>query len=155
MPDFVTRFIGFRNGYDSYQPDLDSYLNKEMGRLGRITEEERQGIKSGFIEAMKTAFEIFGNDAFRKRYDLKAQRNPINKALFETWSVNLASLYDHNINILVTNKQKVREKFINLMNTDKDFDKSITSATGDLKAVKKRFSTIAALIKEVVNDNRN
>lgn len=42
-----------------------------------------------------------------------------------------------------------------MMNTDNDFDKSITSATGDLKAVQRRFSKIADLIKEVLNDIPN
>lgn len=153
--DFVTRFIGFYNGYETYQPDLDSYLNREMKRLGRITAEERQRIKADFIKAMKAAVKIFDNDAFRKRYDFNASRNPINKALFETWSVNLANQPDYNIDILIANKKKVKKNFIQLMNTDKDFDKSITSATGDLKAVQRRFSKIADLIKEVLNDIPN
>jgi hypothetical protein len=153
--DFVTRFIGFYNGYETYQPDLDSYLNREMKRLGRVTAEERQRIKADFIKAMKAAVKIFDNDAFRKRYDFNASRNPINKALFETWSVNLANQPDYNIDILIANKKKVKKNFIQLMNTDKDFDKSITSATGDLKAVQRRFSKIADLIKEVLNDIPN
>lgn len=153
--DFVTRFIGFYNGYETYQPDLDSYLNREMKRLGRVTAEERQRIKADFIKAMKAAVKIFDNDAFRKRYDFSASRNPINKALFETWSVNLANQPDYNIDILIANKKKVKKNFIQMMNKDKDFDKSITSATGDLKAVQRRFSKIADLIKEVLNDIPN
>lgn len=56
---------------------------------------------------MKAAVKIFDNDAFRKRYDFNASRNPINKALFETWSVNLANQPDYNIDILIANKKKV------------------------------------------------
>lgn len=153
--DFVTRFIGFYGGYDTYQPDLDSYLNKEMRHLSQLTKTERKNIKDDFIRAMKAAFDIFGNDAFRKRYDSKASRNPINKALFETWSVNLAKLSDQNIAILITGKEQLKNKFVQMMNSDKVFDKSITSATGDIKAVGRRFSKISDLMQEVLNDIKN
>jgi hypothetical protein len=153
--DFVTRFIAFYNGYENYQPDLDSYLNKAMSHLNQLSATERETIKKDFAKAMKAAFEIFGNDAFRKRYNPEDQRKPINKALFETWSVNLAKQSEKGIAFLILDKERLKAKFAEMMNTDRDFDKSVTSATGDLKAVERRFSKIANLIQEVLNDRRN
>ncbi|HAO22386.1 MAG: hypothetical protein BWK80_56245 [Desulfobacteraceae bacterium IS3] len=147
--DFATRFIGFYYGYDEYKSDLDSHLNKAMSNLNLFSVEERNKIKRDFIKAMKASYEIFGNDAFRKRYNLTEKRKPINKALFDTWSVNLAKLSEEDITLLILKKDKLKEMFLNLMNTDKDFEKSITSATGDIRAVERRFSKIANLLKEV------
>lgn len=153
--DFVTRFIAFYNGYENYQPDLDSYLNKAMSHLSQLSATERETVKKDFVKAMKASFKIFGNDAFRKRYDPKDQRKPINKALFETWSVNLARQSAKDIALLHIRKEELKDKFMEMMNTDKEFDKSVTSATGDLKAVERRFSKIANLIQEVLNDRKN
>jgi len=147
--DFIARFIGFYDGYDKYQPDLDSYLNKAMENLNQLSVEERDKIKHDFIKAMNASYEIFGNDAFRKRYALTEKRKPVNKALFDTWAVNLAKLSEEDITQLILKKDKLKEMFLNLMNTDKEFEKSITSATGDIRSVERRFSKIANLLAEV------
>lgn len=152
--DLVTRFIGFYNGYEKYQSDLDTFLNSAMCDLKKINYEERQKIKNNFIKAMDAAYSIFENDAFRKRYNIKSQRNPINKALFDSWSVNLAKLSQNKIEILVLKKQILKEKFISLMN-NVNFEKSVTSSTGDYRAVERRFSMIKNLIDEVLLNDQN
>lgn len=148
--DFVARFIGFYGGYDTYQPDLDSHLNKAMSRLNQLSTDERNKIKHDFIKALKASYEIFGNDAFRKRYSPAEKRKPVNKALFDTWTVNLAKLPEEDIRQLIMKKDRLQEKFIHLMNADKEFEKSVTSSTGDIRSIERRFSKIANLIKEVL-----
>ncbi|MDW7678981.1 MAG: DUF262 domain-containing protein [bacterium] len=153
--DFVTRFTGFYLDYDNYQPDLDSFLNKAMAKLNELNSSERKKAKNDFIKAMKAAYDIFGNDAFRKRYHEHEKRKPLNKALFDSWSVNLAKLSNEELTTLISQKDKVKNRFIEIMNSDERFQSSISSATGDLKAVKKRFDTIKNLIREIINDQTN
>jgi len=153
--DFVTRFIGFYLDYDNYQPDLDSFLNKAMAKLNELNSSERKKVRDDFIKAMKAAYEIFSNDAFRKRYHKSDKRRPLNKALFDTWSVNLSKLNDEQAQNLIIKKDKVRNKFIEVMNLDKDFERAVSSATGDLRSVQKRFKTVKELIKEIINDKTN
>lgn len=153
--DFVTRFIGFYLDYENYQPDLDSFLNKAMAKLNELNSSERKKARNDFIKAMKVAYEIFSNDAFRKRYHEHEKRKPLNKALFDSWSVNLAKLSNEELTPLISQKDKVKIHFIEIMNSDERFQSSISSATGDLKAVKKRFDTIKKLIREIINDQTN
>lgn len=153
--DFVTRFIGFYLGYDSYQPDLDPFLNRAMAKLNELNSNERKKVKNDFIKAMKAAYDIFANDAFRKRFHKNDRRNPLNKALFDSWSVNLAKLSNEQINILISKKEEIEKKIINLMNADTSFVKAISSGTGDVKAVQNRFKSIADLIREIINDKTN
>lgn len=153
--DFVTRFIGFYLDYKNYQPDLDSFLNKSMAKLSKLDVGERKKIEQDFAKAMNSAFIIFKNDAFRKRYNDNDSRKPLNKALFDSWSVNLSKLTDEELKILIMNKDKLRKQFIQIMNKDEDFHRSISSATGDFKAVRKRFDAIKKLLIEVINDKRN
>lgn len=147
--DFVTRFVGFYNGYYEYKPDLDTFLNQAMGSLAMKQEIEREQIKKDFIKAMKASVEIFDIDAFRKRYEYGAQRKPLNKALFEAWSVNLAKLTVENIRTLISNKESVKKAFIELMKT-KEFERSITAGTGDPQSVKTRFDKIRELITGLI-----
>ncbi len=148
--DFVTRFIGFYDGYDNYKPDLDSYLNNAMSHLNELTPKDREKIKNDFIKAMNAASDIFDNDAFRRRSKKDDNRKLLNKALFDTWSVNLAKLSENELKRLISKKEELKDKFIHLMNENGDFMKSIAYSTGDKKAVETRFSEINKLLRELL-----
>lgn len=147
--EFVTRFISFYiNDPNDYKPDLDTFMTKSMGQIKHLSEKERDEIKRNFSEAMKCVMAIFGKWAFRKVYDITEKRRPINKALFEVWSVMLARLNDSQRHAIINNKELVFERFIILMNMDNFFVSSITSSTGDKSRIKYRFSEIENLLKE-------
>lgn len=147
--EFVTRFITFYiNSPADYKPDLDTFMSKSMGQLKYKTEEDLASIKANFIEAMKLASAIFSKWAFRKVYDKKARRKPINKALFEIWSVELAKLSDKEKSLALTRKRAIFDSFIKLMNQDEFFSSAITSATGDKNRIRYRFSKIEGLLKQ-------
>lgn len=146
--DFVIRFIAFYHGYENYQSDLDNYLNNAMGNLKMLSEQERKQIRDDFIKAMDTSYKIFGEYAFMKRFEVNDRKRLRNKALFDTWSVNLSHLSEANIEKLISRKDMVNNRFIELMNKDIDFVNSITTGTGKITAVKKRFSEIEKLINE-------
>ncbi len=95
--DFVTRFVGFYIAGNEYKPDLDTFLNFAMGKLNSLTRGQRLNIKEDFKKAMSASYDIFGRDAFRKRFSISDNRKPLNKALFEAWSVNLAMQTNENI----------------------------------------------------------
>jgi hypothetical protein len=146
--DFVTRFIAFYQGYEKYQPDLDDFLNQAMANLNELAEEKRQQMKEDFIKAMKAAFNIFGDYAFRKIFVGDKRKAPLNKALFDTWAVNLSQLSQQNIETLISRKETLINNFSDLIEKDKDFYNSITISTGKINAVKTRFSKIEYLLKE-------
>jgi hypothetical protein len=149
--DFVTRFIAFyTHSPQEYKPDLDNFLHNSMAELNKYTEAERNAIRKDFKKALSAAKKIFGEDAFRKRYSINDRRKPMNKALFEVWTVNLSKLERDKIIKLIKNKKAVKKEFIHLLNTDEEFDKSISTSTGDRRRVQKRFEAIEELIKQVV-----
>jgi hypothetical protein len=149
--DFVTRFVAFYiYGPEQYKPDLDTFLNDSMAALKELTVEEREQIKADFKKATTAAAEIFAQHAFRKRYQIDGRKNPLNKALFETWTVTLAKLHNNELKKVIAEKELVNRLFIDAMNNDKDFEKAITQATGDIKHVNKRFSVIKGLIEKVL-----
>ncbi len=148
--DFVTRFISFYLlGYKNYQPDLDGFMTKGMAAIKNCTSEERDTMKANFDKAMKFAFAIFGNDAFRKREDENASRRPINKPLFEVFSVLFAQMKEGDLSLLVKKRSQFKKDFITL-NKDKGFQYSISSGTGQKASVIKRFEEIKGIIQEII-----
>jgi hypothetical protein len=152
--DFVTRFLSFYlNPYKDYQPDLDTFLNKSMAGLKELSASERLEIKSKFIRAMNGAYSLFGDDAFRKRFGRNDNRKPINKALFEVWSVSLAKLTNGELQILIERKDQLMDEFILLLNNDPVFSNSLSSGTGDRARVIKRFTAIEGLIQKLLSND--
>lgn len=148
--EFVTRFLAFYiHPPTEYRPDLDTFMNASMKQLNELSHQERDLILYNFSEAMKLSKNVFGKWAFRKVYDKSQKRFPINKALFEVWSVIFAKLSDEERKKVLKNKTTLFSSFINLINNDPIFANSITSSTGDKTRVNYRFSQIEQLVKKV------
>jgi hypothetical protein len=147
----VLRFFAFTLvPYIEYKSkEFDSFLNDCMRTMNTLPDHEMEQLRQRFLKAMVTAWAIFGTDAFRKRYKIGASRYPINKALFESWSVNLGQLSDEQIHVLIERKDMLQGRFIDLMNT-RDFDEAISQGTSDIKKVHNRFRAIQQLIEEVL-----
>ncbi len=150
--EFALRFLAFtHNGYMNYKDsDIDGFLHNSMRQMNQISDSERAELKCRFIKAMRAAKRIFDNDAFRKRFNREAARSPINKSLFEAWSVNFGALKEEQLNKLWSKKDLLMNKFIDLMNTDNTFVQSITQGTGSSTKVANRFKAIEKLLKEIL-----
>ncbi|MFJ9342668.1 DUF262 domain-containing protein [Streptomyces sp. NPDC101733] len=148
--EMVLRFLAFRltNPAAHTEKDFDKFLIDAMYRINMLTEERREQLAREFRVAMKCARDLFGEHAFRKWRRAKRSSSVINKALFETISVNLALLDDHERNRLVASRARVHDRFFDLMD-DWDFDRSISVSTGDPARVRTRFQEVARLFRGV------
>lgn len=148
--DFVNRFIAFYIGYQDYMGDLDMFLNDKMGELNKMTSEQRDDIRVSFDKAMKCCYDIFKNDAFRKKYSVTDKRKPISKSVYDTLSVNIAWLSDEEQLMLLKNAEAFKTGMIRLFN-DERFNFSISSGTGQKYNVDLRFTMVKSLIKEIIS----
>lgn len=149
--DFVNRFVAFYiNPIEVYRPDLDTFMNESLASLARLSSGELAEIKGAFLKAMKYSAELFGIYAFRKRYSENERRRPINKALFEVWSVSLAKLSKQDLDCLSDNSDFLEEELMKLMNENQDFYRSISSGTGGMSQVRTRFREIDNLINRTL-----
>lgn len=147
----VLRALSFMiTPYSQYaSKDLDSFLNDRMGDINRMHAKEIDSLGEKFRRAMNIAHSLFGKYTFRKRYQVGGARYPINRALFETWSVNLGSLTDDEHMLLLRKKDGLAQRFIDLMR-DRDFEASVSQGTGDPRKVRMRFDAIQDVIREVL-----
>ena len=131
---------------------LDDFLTKTVRKLDNpsiTTDQDHADLRDGFVQAMDSAWFLFGDHAFRKWYDEDDERiRPINRALFDVWSVFLAdkprSSLQHAKNSIVTASRE-------LMTHDQDFGSAITSGTSNVKQIKYRFEQVKELLKKCLS----
>lgn len=150
--EFVTRFVSFYlQNFTDYEPDMDGFMTRGMTAIKSLTSDQRIEMKNEFDKAMRTAYEVFGDDAFRKRRRIGDRRSPINKALFEVISVWFAKCTDNERDRLVKEKDKVIEAFISL-NQDDKFYNALSSGTGQKENVNYRHRQIKGMINSLLKN---
>lgn len=148
--EMILRFFAFRlNEPENYSGDLDTFLRNGMKQLNLLSSSERDRLVAEFRMAMRVALDIFGEHAFRKTFHGQRQRYPVNKALFEAMSVNLAKLSGRELEVLISRRENVMEALRGLMGRD-EFQYSISAATGNALTVERRFSFIEKMLREMV-----
>jgi Protein of unknown function DUF262 len=152
--EMVLRFLAFRRvkaeGYRYL--DLNAFLRDGMKEINSLEEGRISQLVADFERSMWAAEEIFGEHAFRKIFHGQKRRLPINKALFETISVNLARLSPSILEILKDRREVALESLMDLLEEeDGEFSGAISYATGNASRVRKRFAAIEEMFREVIN----
>ena len=109
--------------------------------------EEIEKLSVDFKMAMNTSKKVFGVYAFRKLFALNTMRNPVNKSLFEIWSVCLEKF---DSKLLIEKKESIVNGYIKALNGDGEYLKSITESTGNIGRVNKRFKKTMEIINEAI-----
>ncbi|MBV8772215.1 MAG: DUF262 domain-containing protein [Deltaproteobacteria bacterium] len=151
----VLRFLAFvLNDPENYSAlEFDGFLSQVMGHLNAMPEMDIAKLRMHFEVSMRRAHQLLGPYAFRKRTSMNPhdRRQPINKALFEAWSVNLGAISEPEMSRLRNRQKELASKFVTLMN-DASFMNAVSQGTGDIKKVQMRFREIRQIISEVLRD---
>ena len=139
--EMVLRFCAFRMlGPENYQRAMDPFLDSANSLLDdppRVSNRDLKRLAADFITAMQLGHEIFGANAFRKPPSEWGYRSPVNRALFESWSVTLAEAANEGIDI---DYADVVSSTNALLTEDYGYIDSITTSTGDPRKVRYRFA---------------
>ncbi|APU17216.1 MULTISPECIES: DUF262 domain-containing protein [Actinoalloteichus] len=146
--EMALRFLAFRraNPQEYSEQDFDAFLRKTMWELNSETEAERSRLAAEFDAAMTCAHDLFSYHTFRKQALGQRGRNPINKALFEATSVNLASRTPAQRSTLVAKKNIVNDDVVELL-ADPVFERAISVGTGDVGKVRARFQMFDEVLR--------
>jgi hypothetical protein len=98
---------------------------------------------------MRLAYDLFGEQAFRKQQTDATRILPINKALLETWTYHLSALPQTKCERLLKRKAKLNGAFIELLEDDKKFDGAISQGTGKPEKIRYRFQAIEKLVRRI------
>ena len=131
-------------------PILDSreFLNSVQQRTVHIQDIEmldEESIKERFLVAMRRAKKLFGRHAFRKSTG-DMRRRPINKSLFEIWSVLLSDLSDSEFVTLYKNRNKMLAMYREILD-DPNFEIAISRDSMKHASVALRYDKLSNLVK--------
>ncbi len=152
--EMALRYIAFRiTNPETYQSqDFDSFLREMMRQINTWSPDTIGQTFNEFSLVMASARDIFGDDAFRKRYAVQDARRPVSKALFEAVAVSLAQIRDEHgdegLRTLSLEREEVKRGFVGLMH-DSRFERAISQGTGDPGRVRVRFGRLRELMESV------
>lgn len=146
----VLRHLAFRlTPFHSYgKPDLNDFLGSAMNKLNSATENEVEKLASEFNRSMSLCSEVLGEFAFRKFSISRGMRGPVNKALFETWS---SAILDYPADQVRAKAAAIKTGLELALETDAEYLKSLSLATGGLNPVRLRFQRAYQIIDKAIN----
>jgi len=143
LPDILGEPNTMSKSYRQYE-SLDSFLNDVNDYLdNEITDEKMAFLEQIIKNGLKNAYKLFGSHAFRKWPLGDNYTYPVNKALFETWTVLLGQYSWEKIE---PNKKNVIQKFRTACKDYSNFNDSISRSTAKSKNVAIRFKKINEII---------
>ena len=148
----VLRFLAFHmDPWEKYTDNsLDSYLVYAMKKINKMSQKELDALAKDFKKAMTAGVDIFGKEAFRKPRSENNRRRPVSRALFDSWSIQLARCSEQQITTLIERHEEVQHRFRSLIE-DAEFDNIISASTSTPARVRRRFQAIKELVEEVVS----
>ncbi len=149
--EVALRFVGFRlfttEDYAEHG-SFDDFLGVVSEQLDNPTNQSLDQLRADFVRAMTNCYTVFGEHAFRK-WPLDATRkNPINRALFESWGTVLA---DHDETAVQNGAADLAHRAREMMTTDVEFLNSISSSTGDVRNVQTRLEKVRTIAEAVLS----
>jgi len=173
--ELILRFLSFTiMDYINYPKnnDMDSFLCDSMRIINLMpelsrndskklfpTEEDKNKILVKNTDKLKFLFEtamirakgLFQEHTFRKSYPGK-NKSPINKSLFEVWSVLLSKLSENEYLVLLKNKQDFLMQYESILN-DALFINSISRDSWKfVPGVKYRYEMLSKLLNKYSHD---
>ncbi|MET4108338.1 DUF262 domain-containing protein [Hymenobacter sp. UYP22] len=145
--ELINRFIAFYLNYDKYSGNLDTFMNDALNIINK-QHYNTDYIKDAFLKSMHYSIEIFGDNRFKIPLQKYSKNTRVNKALFDTISVNLAWLSKDELENLVKKRVAVTENLLELFN-DFNFLNSIRSSTNTKSKVQCRFE----MVRHILNFN--
>lgn len=149
--EVALRFVAFRlYTADEYAKhgSFNEFLGFVTKRLDDSESESFDPLRADFVRGMTNGYSVFGDRAFRKWPWDTEWKNPINRALFESWGTVLA---DHDETAVQSVAEDLVSRARDMMTDDRDFIYSISSATGDIRNVRTRFSKVREAVEEVLS----
>ncbi|MFI5839003.1 DUF262 domain-containing protein [Catenuloplanes sp. NPDC051500] len=149
--EMILRFLAYHLASPAEDDDLDDLLKQCIRRLSAAGRAETEALRATFDATMTSAEEIFGSFTFRRRDPQNPDLLlPLNKALFEAITVNLASFTVERRAVLAERRGAVQAGFMDLMRNG-DFVAAISRNIDDPGKVRRRFDDVRNLFMRVLS----
>lgn len=150
--EVVLRYCAFRSldelsDYREFDT-MSAFLTNFTKRIDdeKLSDDELEQLEDEFTRAMRNARNLFEEHAFRKWPLDTERRNPVNRALFESWSVALA---DYDWEELQPHRNEIVDAARTAMTNDTDYFQAISVSTGSAPRVVRRFDKARSILEDI------
>lgn len=151
--ELCLRFIAFYRLYDAVSDDFQEFsemtrlLDRMILRINDMKQEEMEDLFSKFTDSMQKCYALFGEKAFYK----SGVKRAINRALFTSFSVLLASDNHYDIGWLKERQNRANELIENKLGSHSDYFNAITSSTSSKRNMMLQFRYAKQILEELEN----
>ena len=158
--EYILRFAAFYHSNGMYASPMKRFLNQDMEKNRDISDGDKKKLESAFKKAVRIIRSLLGDRAFKRftrgtsgARDGHWERKQFNASLYDVLMWRFAQ-DDMDMNLVHRHLDALREGLIHLMAEDDEFHDSITSSTGNTKAVNTRFDKFRAMVNAVIGDDQ-
>lgn len=152
--ELILKFLLYYRCYDIQRRrpifqsnNLQNLLDNEIEIINTLDKEELNNYYRCFINAMRRAIALFGEESFSK----PGFSHIINKALFISWGVVLARS-NFEISLLELKKSQAMITFRSYLNSNYYYATSLTSSTNSPNNIKRQFDGVYSVLEAIMND---
>ena len=130
---------------------IDEFLwdaTEQIDDPSKISDHDLANIQSAFVRGLGFARAVFGAHAFRKWPVGDDRLRPINRALFESWTVELARIGEAPA---LSAGARIAASARQVMTVDPAYISSITASTGTPSRVHTRFRTAREIVEDATD----
>jgi len=148
--ELILRFFAFYTmDFAGFKKNITRFLDEMNMRLERLSKPEMENYSSIFHCAIERCYDLFGSDAFEKKTSTASGSVKKNSSLFEVWTVAMAKVSQKQFEVLLANKDMVKEKHQKMIEEDNDYVNSITYSTQKISHFRYRHEAVNRLLQEV------
>ena len=152
--ELALRFLAIYKGWDKnkkeligYKGRMKSFLNNFMNSYKNINSTLQTEWTSLFEETVDKVIQIYGNNAF-KRNTIEGNRdNSINRAIID---VLMLSSTQHSLKDLLSKKEDISNRFVEMTTNDASFINSIKISTSDTKVISLRLARWCEEVDKII-----
>lgn len=135
--ELALRFMSFYfKGIELYNGDLKKFLDNTLDEYYKYKYREDE-VRYALKKALENVYSVFGEDSFILPSKNNRKNPKLNGALFDLLMI---SLEKYDFNMINENKNKIRNKLYELLETDKEFKQCIIGSSVNTKdKIRKRF----------------
>ena len=147
--ELLIRYFAFKNFSSKYAGKLKQFLDETCQLLNieyKVNGDRIDKQIEEFEHGVNTAFEIFGEHAFRK-WDLDKYTNRFNRAIYDimVYYFSIPEIRNKSLE----HKDAIKTKFEELCLHDVEFRESFETSTKNIEPTTKRFSTWGIALSEI------
>jgi len=144
--EYVLRFFTLHHYWEKFSGNMRNEMDRFMIENSNSETNDVSKLKLIFNNSMELCSEIWADRAF-KRPD---GRNEMIQGIYDAQAVSLSLFPINKKQSIISNKEKIRDAFNDLYESDKDFQISMRQFTSNIKQVDYRISSMVKTIKESI-----